>query len=333
MQISKDAGRLLGRQGRRPAQGDRQEEPRRRWPRSSPSSVEGCRANGVLAGVIDWLWTTNEKLGRLLVQQVPRRLLRADRLPHRLAEGQLPRRVHGRADLLGHGHEGQGPVLRRQGRGHGDRHPAARREPLRPRVRGRRRQHPLRPRRGEGRRLRGGRGDQGGARGGRASSSRSGTSARASTRARSTSARSRRSSSAAPSAPPAPRARACSACSSRRRPPGQQAQLDAQIGQGSIFDLGDLGGGDAAPPSPFMAPQHPPIPPRGVRAGRAAGHREGGHRALHLRAPAQGGARGAARRRRRPAGRRCPTARTATGSRPGASSPRPRRSARRRATR
>ena len=42
-----DAGRLLGRQGRRPAQGDRQEEPRRRWPRSSPSSVEGCRANGV----------------------------------------------------------------------------------------------------------------------------------------------------------------------------------------------------------------------------------------------------------------------------------------------
>jgi len=41
---------------------------------------------------------------------------------------------------------------------------------------------------------------------------------------------------------------------------GQQAQLDAQIGQGSIFDLGDVGGGDGAP-SPFMAPQHPPIPP------------------------------------------------------------------------
>jgi DNA polymerase III subunit alpha len=49
---------------------------------------------------------------------------------------------------------------------------------------------------------------------------------------------------------------------------GQQAQLDAQIGQGSIFDLaidssppalGQNGGGGAA--SPFMAPQHPPIPP------------------------------------------------------------------------
>jgi DNA polymerase III subunit alpha len=42
---------------------------------------------------------------------------------------------------------------------------------------------------------------------------------------------------------------------------GQQAQLDAQIGQGSIFDLGDLDGGDEGAASPFMAPQHPPIPP------------------------------------------------------------------------
>ena len=39
---------------------------------------------------------------------------------------------------------------------------------------------------------------------------------------------------------------------------GQQAQLDAQIGQGSIFDLGGFGGeADAAP---FAAPTHPPIP-------------------------------------------------------------------------
>jgi DNA polymerase-3 subunit alpha len=45
----------------------------------------------------------------------------------------------------------------------------------------------------------------------------------------------------------------------RAQAAGQQAQLDAQIGQGSIFDLGDLGEGAAA--SPFMAPQHPPIPP------------------------------------------------------------------------
>jgi DNA polymerase-3 subunit alpha len=38
---------------------------------------------------------------------------------------------------------------------------------------------------------------------------------------------------------------------------GQKTQLDAQIGQGSIFDLGQ---DDAAAASPFTAPQHPPIP-------------------------------------------------------------------------
>jgi DNA polymerase III subunit alpha len=37
---------------------------------------------------------------------------------------------------------------------------------------------------------------------------------------------------------------------------GAKAQLDAQIGQGSIFDLGGLGGD----PSPLAAPAHPPIP-------------------------------------------------------------------------
>ena len=36
---------------------------------------------------------------RLLLQPLARRLLRADRLPHRLAQGELPGRVHGRADL------------------------------------------------------------------------------------------------------------------------------------------------------------------------------------------------------------------------------------------
>jgi DNA polymerase-3 subunit alpha len=40
---------------------------------------------------------------------------------------------------------------------------------------------------------------------------------------------------------------------------GQKAQLDAQIGQGSIFDL-DVGGGSGGAPAPFAAPAHPPIP-------------------------------------------------------------------------
>ncbi len=37
---------------------------------------------------------------------------------------------------------------------------------------------------------------------------------------------------------------------------GQQSQLDAQIGQGSIFDLSDAGG----PAAPVARPSHPPIP-------------------------------------------------------------------------
>ena len=41
---------------------------------------------------------------------------------------------------------------------------------------------------------------------------------------------------------------------------GQQAQLDAQIGQGSIFDLGDLGGEEPGAGSRFAGPAHPPIP-------------------------------------------------------------------------
>ena len=46
--------------------------------------------------------------GRLLLQQVPRGLLRADRLPDRLPEGELPGRVHGGGDLLGDVDQGQG---------------------------------------------------------------------------------------------------------------------------------------------------------------------------------------------------------------------------------
>jgi DNA polymerase-3 subunit alpha len=42
---------------------------------------------------------------------------------------------------------------------------------------------------------------------------------------------------------------------------GQKAQLDAQIGQGSIFDLGGFGGDVGGAPSAFARPTHPPIPP------------------------------------------------------------------------
>jgi DNA polymerase-3 subunit alpha len=45
---------------------------------------------------------------------------------------------------------------------------------------------------------------------------------------------------------------------------GQKAQLDAQIGQGSIFDLGDVAGGNgqgSSAAAAFAVPSHPPIPP------------------------------------------------------------------------
>ena len=79
-----------------------------------PEFVEGCRASGTSPSVDRVAVGDQREVGRLLVQQVARRLLRADRLPHGVAEGQLPGRVHGGADLLGDGHQGQGPVLRRR---------------------------------------------------------------------------------------------------------------------------------------------------------------------------------------------------------------------------
>ena len=129
-----------------------------------PEFFEGCRRQR-RGGVGDRVAVGDQREGRrLLLQQVPRRLLRADLLPDGVAAGQLPRRVHGRADLVGDGHQGQGPVLRRPGGADGDRDPAAGRQRVRPRVHGRRRQHPLRAGRGEGRRLRRGGGDQEGPR-------------------------------------------------------------------------------------------------------------------------------------------------------------------------
>ncbi len=92
------ARRLLDHRGRRPAQGDRQEDPRahelaqgqvprgrrraERHPRRRQAALGGRREGR-----------------RLLVPEGARRLLRADRVPHRLAAREPPVRVHGGADL------------------------------------------------------------------------------------------------------------------------------------------------------------------------------------------------------------------------------------------
>ena len=97
---------------------------------------------------------------------------------------------------------------------------------------------------------------------------------------------------------------------------GQKAQQDALIGQGSIFDLHDgaprrraAGGrrrrrasGDRSAGWAWPA-RAPADPDRGVRPGRAAGGREGSDRPVRLRPPAEAAARGAARARGLPAGR------------------------------
>ena len=127
--------RLLRPRGRRPAQGDRQEAARQDGPAQGP--LRGGRARQRHLGAGDPAAVGGQRVGRrLLVQQVPRRLLRPDLLPHRLAEGQLPGRVHGRADLQRHVHQGQGAVLRLPLRGDGHRGAAARRERVRARLRG-----------------------------------------------------------------------------------------------------------------------------------------------------------------------------------------------------
>ena len=119
--------RLLAGRGGRPPQGDRQEDP------LADGLAEGEVHRG-LRRERDDAGGREAALGRhgegagLLVQQVPRRLLRADRLPHRLAAGAPPARVHGRADLLGDEHEGPRAVLRQRVPRAGDRGAAARRE-------------------------------------------------------------------------------------------------------------------------------------------------------------------------------------------------------------
>ena len=290
-----------------------------------PEFVEGCRASGTAPSVIEWLWTTNERSADYSFNKSPRRLLRADRLPHRVAEGQLPGRVHGRADLLGDGHQGQGAVLRRQ------RCEEMGIEILPPDVNESDHEFVvvdgnirfgLDAVKGVG--LRGRGGDQGARARRAARSRRCGTSASGWT-------------------PATVNKKAiealikCGAFGStgatrkgmlivleQAQGAGQKAQQDAQIGQGSIFDLGGdgLGGGErnGGRARGRVRARAPADPGGGVRPRRAAGGREGGDRPVHLRPPAQGRS---ARRCARGSTARWPSwpaAATATGSRSAGSS-------------
>ena len=148
MQIAKQLAGFLAGRGGDAAPRDRQEDPRadglvegevprrlcleRRHAVRRQPALEG---HGAVAG--------------LLLQQGALRLLRADRVPHGVAEGEPSAGIHGRADLVGDEHEGSRADLRQRLRRDGDRRAAARRERVGHRLRGRRGQDPVRPQCGQ----------------------------------------------------------------------------------------------------------------------------------------------------------------------------------------
>ena len=114
-----------------------------------PKFLDGCAANGVTPGGRRPALEGHGVLAGLLVQQGALGVLRAHRVPHRVAQGEPPVRVHGGAHLERHEHEGPRPDLRQRLRRDGDRGAAARRQLVGRRLRGRRGQDPLRAERGE----------------------------------------------------------------------------------------------------------------------------------------------------------------------------------------
>ena len=226
----------------------------RRWRKLKPEFFEGCRASGTDERVIEQLWATNEKCADYSFNKSHAACYAL--IAYRTAWLKANHPAEYMAALISQRHvtKDKVPFFVAQARRWASRS-------CRPDVNlsdhefvGRRGQHPLRPRRGQGRRLPGGRGDQGRARGGR------------------------------------PVRVAVGLLRARRLPRGQQegdrgadqvrrvrldrrdaqgharrargsagrgpkAQQDLEIGQGSIFDLGDPDAGACRP-----QPQHPPIP-------------------------------------------------------------------------
>ena len=278
--------------------------------------LDGCIANGVTPAGGEAAVGGHGEVAGLLVQQVARRLLRADRLPHCLAQGEPPVRVHGRADLVGDEHEGPRAVLRQRVRRARHRGAAAGRQLVADRLRRRRGEDPVRPHGGEERR-RSGRASDRRARARTARSPRSGTSPSASTRRSSTSGRSSRSSSAARSTPTGAARLGMLAVLEQALDLGARLHQDRLLGPG--VDLRRAARrGRGAPRQ--RAP--PADPGRRVREAGAAAAGEGDARPLRLRASAAGGARAAAPRRPTPPSPSWSGGATARSSRSAASSPR-----------
>ncbi len=113
--------------------------------------LEGCCRAERHAGCREAAVGRRREGRRLLVPEGACSLLRADRLPDRVAAAEPSVRVHGGADQLGDVDEGPRADLRQRVPRARHRGAAARRERVAGRLRGRRGQDPLRPQRGEGR--------------------------------------------------------------------------------------------------------------------------------------------------------------------------------------
>ena len=104
-----------------------------------PEFVEGCRASGTSSSVIEFLWQTNEKSADYSFNKSHAACYGL--IAYRTAWLKANHTAEYMAALISSvmSTKDKVPVLRRALRGDGDRDPAAGREPLRPRVHGRRR--------------------------------------------------------------------------------------------------------------------------------------------------------------------------------------------------
>ena len=106
--------RLLDHRSGRSPQGDRQEDPLADG-LAEGKFLEGCAPRRTSRpAVAKQLWEDIEKAAGLLLPEGARRVLRADRVPHRVAAREPSARVHGGAHLLGDEHEGPRAVLRQR---------------------------------------------------------------------------------------------------------------------------------------------------------------------------------------------------------------------------
>ena len=104
----------------------------------------GMQANGYSANAIKTLVGRADALRGLRLQQGARQGLRADLLLDRLPQGELPRRVHGRAADQRARRQGQVGALPQRVPPDGDQGPAARRQRVGRQLRRRRHRHPVR---------------------------------------------------------------------------------------------------------------------------------------------------------------------------------------------